>query len=111
MTVETATDRAVATTGGPAGPGPTQEARQASRLDGVVRSGIWLAVVIRCLGDRRFQANVITRAIRAYALASLIKNNQERPVRRAVYWYNMKGQVHGIKVLRRARRAVKPGRG
>ena len=77
----------------------------------MVRYGTWLAVVTRSLGDRRFQANVIARIIRAYALASLIKNNRARPVRRAAHWYNMKGQVRGMKVLRHARRAVKSAKG
>jgi hypothetical protein len=45
-------------------------------------------VVIRILGDRRFQATVITGAIGAYALASLAKNNQAQPMRRAIRWYS-----------------------
>jgi hypothetical protein len=107
MTAETALGQRT-TTGGPAAPGPVQEVRQPS-LDRMVRDGIWLAVVTRSLGDRRFLANIITHAIRAYALASVIKNNQARPVRRAAHWYNMKGQVHNMKVLHSARRVVKPG--
>jgi hypothetical protein len=39
----------------------------------------------------------------------VIKNNQARPMRRAVHWYNVKGQVHAMKVLHHARQAVKPG--
>jgi hypothetical protein len=108
MTAETATGQASATTGGSAGPGPTRETRQTSRLDGMVRSGIWLAVAIRCLGDRRLQANVITRVIRAYALAGMVKNNQVRPMRRAVAWYSMRGRVRGMKLRHHARRVVKP---
>jgi hypothetical protein len=53
----------------------------------MVRNGVWLAVIIRLLGDRRFQASVITGAIGMYALASAFKNNQARPLRRAVHWY------------------------
>jgi hypothetical protein len=99
MTAETALGQA----------GVTREARQPRLPDRMVRDGIWLAVVTRSLGDRRFQASVITRAIGMYALASVVKNNQARPMRRAVHWYNMKGQVHNMKVLHRARQAVKPG--
>jgi len=76
----------------------------------VVRYGIWLAVVARILGDRRFLVRVITGALGTYALASLIKNNQTRPVRCAIHWYNMEGQIHNMKMLHRARRAVKPGK-
>ena len=59
----------------------------------------------RSLGDRRFQANVITRIIGAYALASVIKNNQARPVRRAIHWYTSLG---ASKKLDRARQALVP---
>ncbi len=111
MTAEKAPGQAVATTEGPAGPGPAREARQPSRLDGMVRNGVWLVVAARGLGDRRLQASVITGAIGAYALVSVIKNNQPRPVRRAVEWYNMKGQVHDMRGFHHARRAVKPGKG
>jgi hypothetical protein len=90
-------------------PGAAREARQPRLPDRMVKDGIWLAVVTRSLGDRRFQASVITRTIGVYALASVIKNNQARPVRRAAHWYNMKGQVRSMKVLHSARRAVKPG--
>ncbi len=73
----------------------------------MVRYGIWLAVVTRILGDRRFQATVITGVIGAYALASLIKNNQARPVRRAAAWYE---RIGGSKELHRAQRALEPGK-
>jgi hypothetical protein len=56
-------------------------------------------VVTRSLGGRRFQARVITRAIGAYALASLIKNNEARPVRRAAAWYERLGDVRDIQKL------------
>ncbi len=91
MTAQTAPGQARAMTGDPAEPGPTRQARP-SLPDRLVRYGIWLAVVTRCLGDRRFQASVVTGAIGAYALASVIKNNQARPMRRAIHWYNMEGQ-------------------
>jgi hypothetical protein len=62
------------------------------------------------LHDRRFQTTVITGVIGTYALASAIKNNQAQPVRRAVAWYNVRGEVRDMKVLRRGRRALKPGK-
>jgi len=76
---------------GPAEPGPARP-RFPQRMEGMVRYGIWLAVVMRILGDRHYQASVIIRAIGAYALASLIKNNQTRPGRRAIHWYNRKAK-------------------
>jgi hypothetical protein len=63
------------------------QARRPGLPQRMVRDGIWLAVLTHILGDRRFEATVITRAIGAYALGSLIKNNQARPVRRATAWY------------------------
>jgi hypothetical protein len=110
MTAQTAAGQAGTTTGSPAGPGPAREARQPGLPDRVLRYGIWLAVVTRSLGDRRFQASVITGAIGAYALASLIKNNQARPVRRAIHWYNMEGQIRNEKELHHPRQAVQPGK-
>ena len=75
----------------------------------MARYGIWLAVITHILlHDRRFQATVVTGAIGTYALASVTKNNQARPVRRVVAWYNVQGEVHGMKVLHRGRRALKP---
>jgi len=108
MTAETAPGQAGGTTGGPAGSGPARQARPPSLPDRMVRYGIWLAVVTRSLGDRRFQASVITRAIGAYALASLIKNNEARPVRRAAAWYERLGDVRGSGTLHRAPDAPKP---
>jgi hypothetical protein len=61
------------------------------------------------LHDRRFQATVITGVLGAYALGSVTKNNQVRPVRRVVAWYNVQGQAHDVKVLRRGRRALRSG--
>jgi hypothetical protein len=92
MTAQTARGQAGATAEGPTGPWSAREARQPGSPDRMVRYGIWLAVVARGLGDRRFQANVITGIIGAYALASVIKNNQARPVRRAIHWYAGEGQ-------------------
>jgi hypothetical protein len=103
MTAETAPVRARLTIGGPAGPGSEREARRPSLPDRLAWYGIWVAVVARILGDRRFQAGVITRVTGAYALASVIKNNQARPMRRAAAWYDMRGRVRGIKVRSTAR--------
>jgi hypothetical protein len=75
----------------------------------MIRYGIWLAVAARGLGDRRFQASVITRVLGAYALASVIKDNQARPVRRTIAWYNRLGDPRDIHRLHRARQALKPG--
>ena len=108
MTAETAPGQAGATPGDPAEAAPAQTGL-AQRMDGMVRYGVWAAVAMRCLVDRRFVASVITGALGVYALFSLIKNNQARPMRRAVHWYNVQGEVHDIKVLHEARRAVKQG--
>ena len=86
MTAETAPGQG-GTASGPAGPGTAGNRQRPGLSDRTVRYGIWLAVAIRILGDRRFQASVITGAIGAYALASLAKNNQAQPVRRAIRWY------------------------
>ena len=106
MTVKTALGEARVMPGGPAESGSARQAGRPIIPDRIVRYGIWLAVVTRGLGDRRFQAGVITRAIGAYALGSLIKNNQLRPVRRAAHWYT--GLGAGRK-RRRAQRALEPG--
>jgi hypothetical protein len=103
MTAETAPIQAGLTRAGPAGPGSEREARRPSLPDRLAWYGIWVAVVARILGDRRFQAGVMTRAMGAYALASMIRNNQARPMRRAAAWYDMRGRVRGIKVRSAAR--------
>jgi hypothetical protein len=108
MTAETTPGQAGATIGGPAGPGPGREARPPSLPDRIVRYGVWLAVVTRNLGDRRLLVSIITGAIGAYALASVIKNNQARPVRRAIHWYNVEGQIQNAEARHHARQAVKP---
>ena len=107
MAAETAPSQAGASPGGPAEPGPARR----SLPDRMVRYGIWLAVMTHVLlHDRRFQVTVVTGVIGSYALASVGKNNQARPVRRTVGWYNAQGQVHDTKVLHRGRRALKPGK-
>jgi len=107
MAVKTASGEARAIPGGPAESGSARQAGWPSPPDRMVKYGIWLAVVTRALGDRRFQARVITRAIGAYALGSLIKNNQARPMRRAARWYTRFG---ARKKLQRARQALEPGK-
>jgi hypothetical protein len=111
MMMQTAPGQAGATTEGPAGPGPARKARQPGRLDGTVRKGVWLVVAVRGLGDRRFLTSVITSVLGAYALASVIKNNQAQPVRRAIHWYNVKGEVHDMKALHDARQTLKQDKG
>jgi hypothetical protein len=89
MTAETAPGQAWGTPGGPAEPGPAGP----SLPDRMARYGIWLAAITHIvLHDRGFQATVITGVIATYALASVIKNNQARPVRRAVHWYQGKAK-------------------
>jgi alpha-D-ribose 1-methylphosphonate 5-triphosphate diphosphatase PhnM len=76
----------------------------------MARYGVWVAVLGHIvLHDRRFQASVITGVIGAYALGSVTKNNQARPVRRAIAWYDVQSQAHDVKVLRRGRRALRSG--
>ena len=108
MTAKTEPGQAGARAGGPAEPGPAR----AGLPERMARYGVWVAVLGHIvLHDRRFQASVITRAIGAYALGSVTKNNQARPVRRAVAWYNVQSQAHDVKVLRRGRRALRSGGG
>jgi hypothetical protein len=108
MTAKSEPGQAGAPAGGPAEPGPAR----AGLPERMARYGVWVAVLGHIvLHDRRFQASVITRAIGAYALGSVTKNNQARPVRRAVAWYNVQSQAHDVKVLRRGRRALRSGGG
>jgi hypothetical protein len=101
-------DRTAETMPGRAEPGPARP----SLPDRMVRYGTWIAVLTHIvLHDRRFQASVITGVIGAYALGKVAKDNQARPLRRATAWYRGQGQVHEPEVLRRAERALKPGKG
>jgi len=69
-------------------PQPEGQVRAQGGYQAMVRYGIVLvAVVHMLLHDRRFHVAVITGAIGAYALASVTKNNQVRPARRAFRWY------------------------
>ena len=100
-------DRTAETMPGRAEPGPARP----SLPDRMVRYGTWIAVLTHIvLHDRRFQASVITGVIGAYALGKVAKDNQARPLRRATAWYRVQGQVHEPEVLRRAERALKPGK-
>ena len=117
----TGPDRTAETVPSRAEPGPARP----SLPDRMVRYGTWIAVLGHIvLHDRRFQAAVITGAIGAYALGSVSKNNQARPLRRVTAWYRVQGQihepevlrrvqgqVHETKVIRRGRQALKPGKG
>ena len=107
MTARTESGQAGAPAGDPAQPGPARSGLP----ERIARYGVWVAVIGHIvLHDRRFQAAVITRAIGAYALGSVTKNNQARPVRRAIAWYNVQSQAHDVQVLRRGRRALRSGR-
>jgi hypothetical protein len=107
MTAKTAPDLAGVVPGGRAEPGPARP----SLPDRMSRYGIWVAVITHIvLRDRRFHTAVITGVIGAYALGSVTKNNQARPVRRAVAWYNVQNQGHDVQVLRRGRRALRSDR-
>ena len=106
MTAETAPGLVGVAPGGPAEPGPARP----SLPDRMARYGIWVAVITHIVvHDRRFHATVITGVIGAYALGSVAKNNQARPVRRAVAWYDVQSQAYDVKVLRRGRRPQRSG--
>jgi hypothetical protein len=69
-------------------PQPERQVHPQGAYQQIVTYGIVLAAVVHIvLHDRRFQVAVITGAIGTYALASVIKNNEARPVRRAFHWY------------------------
>jgi UDP-N-acetylglucosamine:LPS N-acetylglucosamine transferase len=73
-------------------PQPERQVPAQGGYDQRVRYGVMLAAVAHLLlHDRRFHVAVITGAIGAVALADLIKNNQARPMRRAVSWYSKAG--------------------
>ena len=106
MTAKTAPGLAGVVPGGPAEPGPARHGLP----DRMARYGIWVAVITHIvLHDRRFHATVITGVIGAYALGSVTKNNQARPLRRAIAWYDVQSQARDVKVLRRGRRALSSG--
>src|SRR6516225_2908793 len=70
-------------------PQPERQVRAQGGYQQMVRYGIVLAAVVHMLlHDRRFHVAVITGAIGTYVLASVIRNNEARPVRRAFHWYS-----------------------
>jgi hypothetical protein len=81
-------------------PRPVRQVRAQGAHQRMVRYCMLAAVAQVLLRDRRFHVTVITRIIGAVALASLIKNNQARPVRRAIHWY---ARLGGSRRLARAR--------
>jgi hypothetical protein len=73
-------------------PRPDRQVRAQGAHQQTVRYCILLAALARVLlHDRRFHVTVIAGVIGTVALADLIKNNQARPVRRAVHWYTKAG--------------------
>jgi hypothetical protein len=114
MTAETAPGQAGAVPGqagaarGPAEPGAAGNGQPPGFSDRMVRYGIWFAVAARCLGDRRVQASIVTGAIGTYALASVFKNNQARPMRRMVRWYNTRSRLHNAQTPHGAPRPAQP---
>jgi hypothetical protein len=106
MTANTTPGQAGASPGPPAEPGPAQPGLP----DRVARYGVWGAVITHILlRDRRFHVSVITGAIGSYALGSVFKSNQARPLRRATAWYNLRGQIHDIEERHHEQPALKPG--
>jgi ABC-type phosphate/phosphonate transport system permease subunit len=92
-------------------PQPERQVRAQGAHQQMVRYGILLAAVAHVLvRDRRFRATVITGAIGAVALASLVKNNQVRPVRRVAHWYKELGAKPGAGLRRSGRGAERPAR-
>jgi hypothetical protein len=73
-------------------PQPEGQVRAQISYQQMARYGIVLAAVVHLvLHDRRFHVAVITGAIGTYALTSVIKNNQARPMRRTIHWYGKLG--------------------
>ena len=100
-------------------PQPEEQVRAQGGYQAMVRYGIVLAAVVHMLlHDRRFHVAVITGAIGTYTLASMMKNNQVRPVRRAFHWYAdldaskklARGHRQARQELARAGQAVEAGK-
>jgi len=72
-------------------PQPERQVQAQGTQQGITYGVLVAAVAHVLLRDSRFHATVITRAIAAVALASLVKNNKARPVRRTVSWYDKLG--------------------
>jgi hypothetical protein len=101
-------------------PQPERQMRTQGTPEQGVRYAILLAAVAHMLlRDRRFHTVVVMRVIGAVALASVVKNNEARPVRRFVSWYNRLGggralaRVHSLthEELARAGQALEQGKG
>jgi hypothetical protein len=87
-------------------PGRARRARRDGFGERMIRRGVWWAVALHILRDRRFQEKVITGVIAAVALAQLGRANNPRPVRRAIARYS---SIGASQELPRARRALEPG--
>lgn len=83
----------------PAEPAPKRRLSFSQRMDHWTRQVVWLMIVAKMPGERRFQTGVITGVIGALALSTLAKDNQARPVRRAIAWYNVHGQIQEVTEL------------
>jgi hypothetical protein len=92
----------------PAEPAPKRRLSFSQRMDHWTRQVVWLMIVAKMPSERRFQTGVITGVIGALALSTLAKDNQARPVRRALAWYNVHGQIQEVKELAQAVDALKP---
>jgi hypothetical protein len=67
--------------------GPARQSRAGNLQQRVTMLAIAVSGVTRLLQDRRFQANVITLAIGAAALAGLAREGQTRSLSRLATWY------------------------
>ena len=86
-------------------PQPERQVHAQGARQQMARYGIVLAAVVHMLlHDRRFHVTVITGVIGTYALVSVIKNNEARPVRRTMHWY---GQLGASKTLARGRQQAR----
>jgi hypothetical protein len=86
-------------------PQPERQVHAQGAHQQMARYGIVLAAVVHMLlHDRRFHVTVITGGIGTYTLASVIKNNQARPVRRTMHWY---GKLGASKTLARGRQQAR----
>jgi hypothetical protein len=100
-------------------PQPERQAHTQGAHEQMVRNGVMVAAVVHMLlRDRWLHVTVITAAIGTYALASVIKNNQARPLRRTMHWYNelgankklARGHQQARQELARAGQALQAGK-
>jgi hypothetical protein len=92
----------------PAEPAPKRRLSFSERMDHWTRQVVWLMIIAKMPSERRFQTGLITTVIGAAAVASLAKANQVQPVRRAIAWYNVHGQIEDVKAMAHAVEALKP---